>query len=324
MTQHVIPNFWCNRTAEEAGEFYADAFGSAGFDARAAVSARYPTEGLLDFQRDLAGEALVVDVVIEGTQLALVNAGPEFSPNPSISFMVNFDPLFFGAEGSDGAGPGTVGADTPAAEARRRLDALWGKLSDGGFVMMPLGEYPFAAHYGWVQDRFGVSWQLMLTRPEGDPRPLIIPALMFDGPAQNRAAAAAARYVELFSGLPGGSAVGTQFPYGEPAGDATAEALAFGEFRVGEQWFMASDNGSGTAHGFTNGVSLQVNCEDQAAIDALWAGLSAVPEAEQCGWLVDEFGVSWQIVPANMGELMERDGAYEKLLAMKKIVIAEF
>lgn len=309
MTQKIVPNIWCNRTAEAAGAFYADAFGAAGFDARFAVTARYPSEGLLDFQRELAGEALVVDVEIEGAQLALVNAGPEFAPNPSISFMVNFDPLFFG---------GDVDA------ARLGLDALWAKLSDGGFVMMPLGEYPFAAHYGWVQDRYGVSWQLMLTRQEGEPRPLIIPALMFDGPSQNRAAEAAARYVSLFAETPGGSAVGTQFPYGVPTGAASAEALAFGEFRLGDQWFMGSDNGSGTDHGFTNGVSLQVNCADQAEIDALWAGLSAVPEAEQCGWLVDEFGVSWQIVPANMGELMARPGAYERMLEMKKIVIADF
>ncbi|KAM9864003.1 VOC family protein [Leucobacter sp. BZR 635] len=309
MTQKIIPNIWCNRTAEQAGDFYAEAFRGAGFQAQSTVSARYPSEGLPDFQRDFAGEALVVDVTVEDTQIALVNAGPEFSPNPSISFMVNFDPMMFAGD---------------AAEARRRLDGLWEALAADGFVMMPLGEYPFAAHYGWVQDRFGVSWQLMLTRPEGDPRPFIIPALMFDGPAQNRAADAAARYVTLFAHVPGGAAVGLQSPYGQAMGDATPEALAFGEFRIGEQWFMASDNGSGTDHGFSCGVSLQVNCTDQAEIDALWEGLSAVPEAEQCGWLADEFGVSWQIVPANMEELMGREDSYAKLMAMKKIVIADF
>lgn len=309
MTQKIVPNIWCNRTAEQAGSFYAKAFSDAGFHAEATVVARYPSVGLPDFQRDFAGEALVVDVTVEGTQLALVNAGPEFSPNPSISFMVNFDPLMFGGD---------------AAEARRRLDALWDALATDGFVMMPLGEYPFATHYGWVQDRFGVSWQLMLTRPEGDPRPLIIPALMFGGRAQNRAAEASARYVELFAHVPGASAVGFQSPYGQSTGDATPDALAFGEFRIGEQWFMASDNGSGTDHGFTCGVSLQVNCADQSEIDALWEGLSAVPEAEQCGWLADDFGVSWQIVPANLEKLMGGEDSHAKLMAMKKIVIADF
>ena len=308
MSQRIVPNIWCNRTAEEAGERYAAAFGAAGLSASATVTARYPEEGLPEFQRDFAGAALVVTVEIEGTELALVNAGPEFTPNPSISIMVNFDPLRFGG-------------DTDATRAA--LDAAWERLAGGGVVMMPLGEYPFAAHYGWVQDRYGVSWQLMLTRPEGEPRPLIIPALMFDGAAQDRAAEASDSYVELFSGLPGGAAVGTRFPYGAPSGKAGPQALAFGEFRIGEQWFMASDNGSGTDHGFSCGVSLQVNCDGQEEIDRLWDALSAVPEAEQCGWLVDEFGVSWQIVPENMGELMRGPESYERLMGMRRIVIAE-
>lgn len=315
MTQKIVPNIWCNRTAEAAGAFYAEAFGGAGFAAASTVQGRYPSEGLPDFQRDFAGEALVVDVDIAGTHLALVNAGPEFRPNPSISFMVNFDPSMFDGDG-----------DAARAEAVRRLDAVWGALSEGGSQLMPLGEYPFAQRYGWVEDRFGVSWQLMLTDPAGEPRPLIIPALMFDGTAQNRAAEAAAKYTRLFAetGVTGGTAIGTQSPYGAETGKATPEALAFGEFRIGEQWFMGSDNGSGVDHGFTCGVSLQVNCDTQAEIDALWAGLSAVPEAEQCGWLADEFGVSWQIVPTRLGELMAREGSYEKLMGMKKIVIDEF
>ena len=74
---------------------------------------------------------------------------------------------------------------------------------------------------------------------------------------------------------------------------------------------------------FTCGVSLEVQCADQAEIDRLWGRLSAVPEAEQCGWLADKFGVSWQIIPANMGELMLHEGAFERMLEMKKLVIAE-
>jgi len=188
---------------------------------------------------------------------------------------------------------------------------------------MPLGEYPFSARYGWVEDRYGVSWQLMLGDPTGDARPFIIPALMFDGPAQDRAAEAADYYVSVFADAPGGSESGNRFPYGAPTGKAGADALAFGEFRIGEQWFVVMDNGSGVDHGFDCGVSLEVDCEDQAEIDRLWEALSAVPEAEACGWCADRFGVSWQIVPADIGELMQRPGAYQHLMGMKKIVIAE-
>lgn len=309
MVQKITPNIWCNETAEEAGAFYATAFKESGLNADSAVESRYPTEGLADFQLEFAGKALTVEVTIEGTRLVLINAGPEFSPNPAISFMVNFDPLMFGGD---------------ANTARASMKRLWNRLSIGGEELMPLGEYPFSVNYGWVQDQFGVNWQLMLTNPEGDPRPFIIPALMFDGPAQNRAAEAADFYVDLFSYVPGGSAVGNRSPYGSEMGKATAESLAFGEFRIGEQWFMASDNGSGVDHGFTNGVSLQVDCADQDEIDRLWEALSAVPEAEQCGWAQDRFGVSWQIVPANIGELMQRPNAYEHMMSMKKIVIADF
>ncbi len=308
MAQRIIPNIWCNGTAEETGEFYARAFSAARLSAVSEVESRYPTEGLLDFQKPLAGEPLTVSVQIEGTRLILVNAGPEFSPNPSVSFMLNFDPLMFGEDES---------------LARERLTELWRELGVEGTELMPLGEYPFSSLYGWVQDRYGVSWQLMLTNPEGEPRPFVIPALMFDGVSQDRAAEAADFYVSVFATTPGGSEVGNRSPYGEPTGNAGAEALAFGEFRIGEQWFMAADNGSGNDFGFTSGVSLQVDCDDQAEIDRVWEALSAVPEAEQCGWLVDQFGVSWQVVPTNMGELMEREGAFEHLLAMKKIVIVD-
>lgn len=302
--QKIIPNIWCNRNAEEAGEFYASAFENAGTE----VEARYPETGLLDFQQEFAGAPLTVGVTISGTRFRLINAGDEFRPNPSISFMLNFDPLLF--DGSE-------------ERARASLDRLWERLSDGGTALMPLDAYPFSAHYGWVQDRYGVSWQLMLTDPAGDPRPFISPALLFDGGAQDRAAEAADFYVSLFADLPAGSAVGNRFPYGTPSGKAGAEALAFGEFRLGEQWFVGMDNGSGTDHGFSCGVSLEVDCADQAEIDRLWAALSAVPEAEACGWCTDRFGVSWQIVPQDLDRLMQRPDAYAHLMGMKKIVIDE-
>lgn len=303
--QRIVPNIWCNRNAEEAGAFYASVFENASSE----VEGRYPEEGLLDFQREFAGQAVTVALTISGTRFTLINAGDEFAPNPSISFMLNFDPLLF---------------DGSAELARASLDRIWAALGEGGTPLMPLGEYPFSARYGWVQDRYGVSWQLMLTDPSGDPRPFIIPALMFDGPSQDRAAEAADFYVALFSESPGGAEIGNRSPYGQPTGNAGPEALAFGEFRIGEQWLMSADNGSGVDFGFTPGISLLVLCDGQAEIDRLWAALSAVPEAEQCGWCVDRFGVSWQIVPANLDELMRRPQAYEHLMGMQKIVIDGF
>lgn len=74
---------------------------------------------------------------------------------------------------------------------------------------------------------------------------------------------------------------------------------------------------------FNEAISLMVKCQDQAEIDAYWGQLSAVPEAEQCGWLKDKYGVSWQIVPANMDALLAKkpEKTTPAMLAMKKISI---
>ncbi len=299
--QRIVPNIWCNRNAEEVGAFYASTFENAAYE----VEGRYPEEGLPDFQREFAGLPVTVALTVSGTRFTLINAGDEFRPNPSISFMLNFDPLLF--DGSEEL-------------ARASLDRLWGALGEGGVEFMPLGEYPFSARYGWVQDRYGVSWQLMLTDPAGDPRPFIVPSLMFAGPVQNRAGEAIDFYASVFAD----AAPGNRYPYGVQTGPASPEALMYGEFRIGEQWFAAMDSGVEQEVAFDCGVSLEVSCADQAEIDRLWAALSARPEAEACGWCADRFGVSWQIVPQNIGELMERPGAYQKLMGMKKLVIAEF
>ncbi len=298
--QKIVPNIWCNGNAEEAGAFYASVFENA----QSEVESRYPAEGLLEFQQPLAGQALTVTLTVSGTRFTLINAGGEFRPNPSISFMLNFDPLLF--DGSE-------------EQARASLDRLWAGLAEGGNVLMPLTAYPFSAHYGWVEDRFGVSWQLMLTDPAGSPRPFIMPALLFCGRAQNRAREAVDHYLGIFED----AALGTRVPYEAASGPAPAGAVLFSDFSIGEQWFVAMDAGVEMTTDFDCGVSLEVDCADQAEIDRLWDALSAVPEAEQCGWLADRFGVSWQIVPADMEELMRRPGAFERMLQMKKLIIAE-
>lgn len=299
VAQKIVPNIWFNRSAEEAGAFYTSVFQGA----TSIVGARYPDE-VPDWQRDFAGGVLTVDLVIDGYEIRLINAGDEFRPNPSISFLLNFDPLFFGG-------------DTDAARAR--LDEVWAGLAEDGAVLMELGEYPFSRRYGWVQDRYGVSWQLMLPDPEGEQRPFVIPQLMFSGRVQNRARQAA----ELYSSLFEDSGVGFIAEHQEKTGPAEAGSVMFGEFQLAGQRFSMMDSAVEQDFTFSCGVSLEVRCADQEEIDRLWTALSAVPEAEQCGWLEDRYGVCWQIVPEDMGELLDRPGAYERMLSMKKIVIAD-
>lgn len=288
--QKIVPNLWF-ADAEEGGRFYADALPGA----TSRVTARYPEEGLLDFQREFAGQPLTVEVDIDGTRLVLIGAGDQFRPNPSISFMLNFDPS---------RDPG----------ARERLDEVWSALADGGEVLMPLGEYPFSPRYGWLSDRYGVSWQLILTDAEGDPRPFVMPSLLFTDPARPSARAA----MEFYTGLIPESEIGMIAPY-----DDAPDTVMFADFTLARQWFTAAD--SQISHDFTfgYGVSLQIDCADQAEIDRYWEALSSDPEAEQCGWCRDRFGVSWQVVPADMEQLTENPGAYAAMMSMKKIVIAE-
>lgn len=292
--QRIVPNLWFDHNAAEAVDLYISAFPQG----RLTSTQYYPEEGLPDWQASYAGLPLVVDFEVGGYRFTGINAGDNYRPNPSISFFVNFDPSF-------------------DSDAKQHLDEAWAKLAEGGTIHMPLQAYPYSPHYGWVEDRFGVNWQLMLTNPDGEDRPFIIPCLTFGPDAAGDALAAMRYYSDVFT-----AREGNMVPYPPEAG-AMAGKVMFGDVQLEGQWFAAMDAADFDA-AFTCGVSLMVHCADQAEIDRLWGRLSAVPEAEQCGWCADQFGVSWQIVPENLGDLMGAPNAIEKLYSMKKIVIANF
>lgn len=295
--QKIVPSLWFDHVAADAARFYAEAIpGTTVTDTQ-----YYPLEGLLDFQQEFAGKELTVEFEVQGYRFVAINAGPEFRVNPSVSFMLNFDP-------------------SRDERAREHLDEVWAALSDGGTELMPLGEYEFSPHYGWIQDRYGVSWQLILTDPAGEPRPFVIPNLLFGGSAQNRAGEAMEYYVSLFEG----ARAGNVWRYPDAVGPAPAGSIMFGELNLFGQWFALMDSAVEQDFTFNPGVSLMLQCEDQEELDRYWHELSAVPEAEQCGWLVDRLGLSWQVVPATMRELMQAPGSFEKLLEMKKIEISAF
>ena len=296
-SQKITPNLWFNLTAKEAVDFYVTAFENS----KVAATSYYPHEGLLEFQKPLAGKELTIDFELNGHRFTAINAGPEFEKNPSISFMLNFDP-------------------SQDKQAREHLDELWAKLSEGGEELMPLQEYPFSKRYGWVKDKYGTTWQLILTDPSGEPRPFIVPNLMFSGPVQNKAAEAITFYLSVFKN----SKTGNLAEYAEDTGPAKKGSLMFADFQLEDQWFAAMDSGVDQPFTFNEGISLMINCKDQNEIDYYWEKLSHVPESEQCGWAKDKYGVSWQVVPKNMEELMKKPKAFEKLLKMKKIVIDEF
>jgi predicted 3-demethylubiquinone-9 3-methyltransferase (glyoxalase superfamily) len=234
-----------------------------------------------------------------------INAGPLFKFNPSISLMVNFDP-------------------SKDRNARKNLDVLWGKLSEGGTALMPLDKYPFSEHYGWIQDKYGLSWQLILSNPKDEERPPIVPSLLFVGAVAGRAEEAVDFYLSVFKN----SKRGIVARYGKGREPDKEGSIMFSDFMLEDQWFAAMDSALEHEFAFSEAISLLVPCETQEEIDYYWGKLSADPEAEQCGWLKDKYGLSWQVWPTAMGEMMTKGTpeqiarVTEAFLPMKKFDIA--
>ncbi|HET6622356.1 MAG TPA: VOC family protein [Candidatus Saccharimonadales bacterium] len=293
--QKIVPHLWFDKEAGEAAEFYTQIFPNS----RVTLRQLIPDTP--------SGDAEQVAFNLNGYEFMAISAGPYFKLNPSISFMVNFD----------------LSNDK---DAKEKLDELWNKLIDGGQALMELDEYPFSQRYGWVQDRFGVSWQLILGSSEGEPRPYIVPSTMFIHDNAGRAEEARDFYLSVFDD----AQAGTTFKYEPGTAPDDASKVAYEDFQLYGQWFAAMDAGR-EMHDFdlNEAVSFMVNCETQAEIDKLWSKLSADPAAEQCGWLKDKFGVSWQIVPVALGEMMSQGSpdqvqrVTEAFLKMKKFDIAE-
>lgn len=272
----ITPCLWFDTNCEEAITFYTSAFPNS----KISSIQRYP-EGVEGPMSGMDGKILTAVFELDGHTFQALDGGPLFKLNPSISFMVNFDP-------------------SKDAQASEKLDELWAKLSEGAKVLMPLDAYPFSKKYGWLEDRFGVSWQLILTNPEGEPRPSIVTSLLFVGEACGRAEEALNYYVSIFKD----SKVGTlaKYPAGmEPDKEGT---LMFGEANLSGQWIIAMDSAHNHQFAFNEAVSLSVECKDQEEVDYFWERLTAGGTPSQCGWLKDKFGVSWQVVPAQLGEYM--------------------
>nr|WP_088103068.1 VOC family protein [Halalkalibacter urbisdiaboli] len=282
ITQKIVPHLWFNYEAKEATQFYTSIFPDS------------KVTNITTLRNTPSGDCDVVSFNISGYSFMAINGGPNFQFNPSISFFVNFDPSI-------------------DKNARENLDQLWEKLSQDGTPLMPLQEYPFSKRYGWIQDKYGLTWQLILTNPEGKKRPFIIPSMMYVQEVCGKAEAASDFYLSVFNDSQRGEIA--RYPASmEPDKEGT---LMFTDFMIENQWFAAMDSAGPHAFNFNEAISLLVRCENQEEIDYYWEKLSSDPKAEQCGWLKDKYGVSWQIWPEVMGEMMA-DGTNEQMERLTK------
>lgn len=289
----ITPHLWYDKEAREAAEFYCSIFA----DSR--------IRNITTLRDTPSGDCDVVSFELSGQPFMSISAGPLFKFNPSVSFIVNFDP-------------------SRDQRARESLDSAWKKLAGGGTPLMPLQEYPFSKRYGWIQDKYGLSWQLILSDPDGEPRPFITPSLMFAGAVCGKADEAIDFYTSVFKDSRRG--IIARYPKGsEPDKEGT---VMFADFMIEKQWLAAMDSARMHDLSFNEAVSLMVSCETQKEIDHYWEKLSAVPQAEQCGWLKDQYGLSWQITPAEMNSMMQTatseqmDRLTKAFLPMKKFDLA--
>ncbi|WP_228547517.1 VOC family protein [Filobacillus milosensis] len=280
--QKIVPHLWFNQEASEAAQFYTSIFPDSKLTN---VNTIHDTP---------SGDSDVVSFQIGGHSFMAINGGPHFQFNPSISFFVNFDP-------------------SRDPNARENLDQLWNDLSQGGTPLMPLQEYPFSKHYGWIQDKYGLTWQLILREPDEMERPFIVPSMMFVQDVYGKAEEASDFYMSVFNESKRGEIA--RYSAGmEPDQEGT---VMYTDFMIENQWFTAMDSAYPHNFNFNEAISLLVRCENQEEIDFYWEKLSSEPSAEQCGWLKDQYGVSWQVWPEVMGEMMTH-GTEEQMERLTK------
>lgn len=286
MSQKITPHLWFDKKAREAAELYTSLLENS------------KITNVTTLHNTPSGDADIVSFTLSGLPFMAISAGPYFKFNPSISFHVKL-------------------------KTKNEVDRAWKKLSKGGKVLMELGKYPFSERYGWIQDKYGLSWQIIYTKEEITQS--IVPALMFTQDMAGKAREAIRYYTKVFPV----SNIDVITEYGKNELNEKEDNIMYSEFSLADQKFIAMDSGFGHEFKFNEAVSFIVKCKDQKEIDYYWEKLSAHPKSEQCGWLKDKYGVSWQIVPTVMDEMMaDKDPkriarVTEAFLKMKKFDIAK-
>lgn len=286
--QKIVPFLWFANEAEEALNFYMSCFNNSKigtitrYDEASAKASGQPKDSVLTASFQLNRQEFIA-----------LNGGPVFKFTPAISFFVT-------------------------CETENEVNELWKKFSEEGKIMMELSEYPFSKKFGWIQDKYGLSWQLNFT---GSPQK-IIPSLMFTGNVAGKAEEAINYYISLFKN----SEIKTLSRY-KPGSQGKEGTVEFGSFSLGNEDFIVMDSDYEHGFTFTPAISFFVYCETQKEIDFFWDHLTEGGKEVECGWLVDKFGVSWQIVPTVLFSLLNnRDPekakrAMQAMMKMKKMDI---
>jgi len=281
MNNDIFPCLWYDGDAKESADFYCKVFDGK-------ITADTP---------------VVMNIEIFGQKLMLLNGGPHFTKNASVSFMII--------------------CDTEAD-----VQKYWDQLLDGGMALMPLDAYSWSKKYGWVQDKYGVTWQIFLGEKASEQK--LVPTLMFINENNGKAMEAMKLYTSIFPN----SKIGNILRYGDGSEGHSipepAENIQHAHFEIDGYTFFCMDNSYDHQFNFNEGISMVVMTDDQEQTDHYWNALIANGGRESmCGWLKDPYGFSWQIVPKRLIQLMS-DSDQEKaqkvvqtMMKMQKIIISD-
>lgn len=265
----IIGNIWFQQGAAEAVELYT----SLVDDSSTGTSLDYSEAGQ-DIHGQEPGSQMTIEFSLAGRDFTALNGGPYVKLNPSISMAVT--------------------CPTP-----EEVDRLWEALSPGGKTLMELGEHAWAPRYGWLEDRWGLSWQISYPGDDAPAKKTLTPSLLFAGDVYAKAREAMEFWTSVFDQ----SQVGQAFARPEDP-----DAVLWAEFTLAGEPYTAMESPLEHDFEFNDGFSLLVNCESQEEIDRYWDALIAGGGTPgPCGWLKDRFGVSWQVAPVRLSEML-RDG----------------
>ena len=276
MKEKITPCLWFDGQAKEAATLYCSVF------ADAKITAQSP---------------IVTAIEVSGQSITLLDGGPIYKPNPSISFYY-------------------------ICEKAEELDRIWKAFSKEGTVLMPLDKYPWGEKYGWINDKYGISWQFSLGKLS-DVGQKITPCLLFTGKQYGRAEEALNHYSSIFKN----SKVDGILRYGKNESPDEEGKVKHAQFGLNGQKFMVMDNAQPHNFTFSEGVSLTIHCQTQEEIDYYWGKLTESGEESMCGWLKDKFGVSWQVIPTILNKIMSDPAkagkAAQAFMSMRKFNIEQ-
>jgi predicted 3-demethylubiquinone-9 3-methyltransferase (glyoxalase superfamily) len=256
------------------------------FNGQGKEAAELYTSLLPDF-KITSDNGMVVMFELMGKKIMALNGGPHFKMNPSIS-------LFMYLKNVDD------------------VNKVWNKLIDGGKAMIEIDKQPWSERYGWLQDKYGCTWQISV----GEKNELK-PSFLFANDQFGHAEEAQKFYTSIFPQS------GTKQLMHYSEGDSNKGKVLYSEFTLNGSDFAAMDGPGKHDFKFNEGFSLVIDCADQKDIDHYWDSLTKGGEESMCGWLKDKYGVSWQVVPSSLGKLMSdkqrAQRVMKEIMKMKKL-----